>query len=73
MSGNARVSMYVCVCVRVCVCVCVCVSLCDSLVGWGGVFRETNMIYTAVVVIVENMTVTDMRNTGHDFDDFIDN
>ena len=73
VSWNARVFMYVCVCVHTCVYVCVFHCVFRSWVGGRGGFRETNMIYTAVVVIVENMSVTDMRNTGHYFDDFIDN
>ena len=35
--------------------------------------QATLTTYTAVVVIVENMIMFDMRHTESDFDDFIDN
>ena len=56
-------------CMCVCVSVCVCVCLNYSRVGGCS---ETHTIDTAVVVI-ENMTIIDMRHTEEHFDDFFDN
>ena len=60
------VYVHVCVC-GVCVCMCVCV-IHSQVGGYSG----THTINTAAVV-VDNMTIIDMRHTKPDFEDFMNN